>query len=102
LLALLALLKEPGFENLPKVYKLISPLVQEAPKLLRPYLMDVIRSLVYLSTNETGVFLQDAASMGSNETTKWLIRYSADMFPEEMANQLRRIQRTSTPDKDEK
>ena len=96
--AMLAILNEPGFENLPKVYKLITPLVQEAPKSLRPYLIDIIRSLVDLSTNETAMFLQDAASGGSKETTRWLIRYSADMFPEELASQLRSIQRTSAPE----
>ncbi|MCH7662340.1 MAG: DNA alkylation repair protein [Chloroflexi bacterium] len=96
--ALLAILNEPGFENLPKIYKLITPLVEEAPKLLRPYLIDVIRSLVDLSTNETAIFLQNAASGGSKETTRWLIRRSADMFPEGLASQLRRISRTSAPE----
>ena len=99
--ALLAILNESGFENLPKIYKLITPLVEDAPKILRPYLIDIIRSLIEHSTNETAKFLQNATSGSSKETTKWLIRYSADMFPEELANQLRLLQRTSTPEKEQ-
>ena len=96
LVALRSLLTDPNYENLPAAYKMITPLVQEAPSTLRPYLLELIQILAKRSANETALFLRDLAISNNTNTSKWLIRYSAGMFPPTLEHDLRSLLRGKT------
>ena len=88
--AISMMLADRDFENLPKIFRLLAPLVRTSPSQLRPDLLDVIQSLAKRSPNETAFFLrQNLSVMVDNDDTAWLIRNSARYFPEEVQNSLK-------------
>jgi hypothetical protein len=45
--ALLTLIQDPDFENLPAFYRILQPLVRKAPSVLRPDLLDALAALAH-------------------------------------------------------
>jgi len=79
--ALVALLNEPQFENLPIIFRLVTPLVRIAPSRLRPDLIDVLLILVQRYPQETAYFLRQNLNTPDNPDTPWVIRQILDAFP---------------------
>jgi len=72
------------FENLPRLFRLLAPLIRSTPSQLRPDLLDVMRALAMRSPNESAFFLrQNLTVMADDDSTAWLIRNSVRYFPEE-------------------
>jgi hypothetical protein len=94
LLALLPMLDEPRYDNLPVFFRLISPLVRTAPLPLRPDLLEIIQRLARRSPQEAAFFLrQNLAIKTDNPGTAWLARNSLDSFPPEIQVNLRAVLR---------
>jgi len=87
--ALLAQLTDTSFQNLPLVYRLLEISIQDAPKELRPYLLDLIQPLAQRSPLETAYFLRQSLATSSNPIIPWLIRRSLKSFPDDVKENLR-------------
>jgi len=90
---LLSLLKEPEFENLPVLYRLIQNLTRNCPARLRPDLLDALAALAQRSPNETAYFLRQTMTMPNSPDTPLLLRLSLQEFPPEIQENLRSISR---------
>jgi len=81
--ALLPLINQPEFQNLPIFFRLIQPFVCRVPSGIRPDLLDVLAALAGRSPGETAFFLQRTLVLPESEDTPWLIRQSLAIFPPE-------------------
>lgn len=86
--ALLPLINQPEFQNLPVFFRLIQPLICRVPSGLRPDLLDVLAALAGRSPRETAFFLQQTLLLPESEDTPWLIRQSLAIFPLEIQHPL--------------
>ncbi len=78
------------FENYPRLFRLLAPLVREVPIALRPDLLDVIQTLAERSPHETAFFLRSNLALMVDEAgPAWLIRNSVRYFPEDLQVSLR-------------
>lgn len=91
--ALLPLIQDPDFENLPAFFRMLQPLVRAAPVTLRPDLLDVLAALTQRSPQETAYFLRQTLETPKAIDTPWLIRQSLHEFPKDMQENLRRTLR---------
>jgi hypothetical protein len=91
--ALVQLIHDPSFENLPVFFRLIQPLCQATPAALRPDLLDVISALARRSPKETAYFLRQSLMFPDAPDTPWLIRQSLNQFPVELQSSLRQAMR---------
>jgi hypothetical protein len=88
--ALVALLSDGEFDNLPAVFRLLTPLARSAPAGLRPDLLEVIQRLAGRSPQETAFFLrQNLAPKAEHPGAAWLARQSLAAFPPELESGLR-------------
>lgn len=83
LLALKALLDHNPVSNLPALLDVLSPSAQNAPKNLRPYLLEVYASLAAFSPGEALYFLQQRLAENPGEGTRWMARRALKFFPPE-------------------
>jgi hypothetical protein len=88
---LMPLIVEPTFENLPKVYKALKPIFAAPPKVLRPDMLDILKSLAGRSPAETAYFLRDLVNTSHSKTLTWLIRRGLNSFPAELQVSLREL-----------
>ena len=91
--ALVRLINDPTFENLPVFFRLIQPLCQAAPAALRPDLLDVLSALARRTPQETAYFLRQTLIFPDSPDTPWLIRQSLSKFPFELRSSLRQAMR---------
>ena len=90
-------LSDRDFENLPRLFRLLAPLVRSTPSQLRPDLLDVMRELARRSPNEAAFFLRNNLTvMVDDDSTAWLIRNSARYFPEDVQRNLKNALRKET------
>jgi hypothetical protein len=87
--ALLSLLEDPGFNNLPVCYRLLTPYVRSTPPALRPDLRDLLEHLARRSPPETAFFLRQNLDVPENQFAAWLTRQCLHAFPEENRASLR-------------
>lgn len=87
--ALLPLIQNPEFENLPVFFRMIQPLCHAVPAGLRPDLLDVIAALARRSPQETAYFLRQSLGYPDAPDTPWLIRQSLIEFSPELQAGLR-------------
>lgn len=86
---LLSVVSSPSFEDLPSIFKLLTPPMREAPAALRPYLSEVVVSLVRRSPHETAYYLsQNLVFETQDLNTRWIIRRSLKYFPLELQTDL--------------
>jgi hypothetical protein len=78
--ALLPLINDRSFENLPPIFRLISPLLQTAPVPLQPLLQDVMAALVDRSPQEALFFLKQILTIAATPATNRLIRRLLPLF----------------------
>lgn len=86
---LLSLLDEPDFENLPAVFRLLSPYLRLAPASLRPDIVAVLTRLARLSPQETAFVLKQVLETVEAPDPVWLTRQVLDEFPPETRRRLR-------------
>jgi len=87
--ALLPLISNPDFQNVPVFYRLIQPLVISLPTGLRPDVVDVLEALARRSPQETAFFLRSSIAMPNSEDAAWLTRQLISDFPPELQKELR-------------
>lgn len=95
--ALLPLISSPAFENLPRLFNLLKPTLQDPPKGLRPDLVDVLRRLGRRTPQETAFYLRSLHADSPSATLIWLIRRSLNAFPENLQPGLREMIKPAKP-----
>ncbi len=93
--ALLPLVLNPEFENLPVFFRLLQPLACNVPVGLRPDLLDVLAALAHRSPQETAYFLRQALNFPGAADAPWVVRQMLDEFPLETAQMLRNAAKES-------
>jgi hypothetical protein len=78
LLALLPLIKEERFEDLPLLFRFLTPLVRSSVPVLRPHVVSVVGALARRSPSETAYFLKQNLVFSD---TPWLARQVLKEFP---------------------
>jgi hypothetical protein len=89
--ALIPLIQDREFENIPRIFRLLGPLVQNAPKTLYSELTEVLTELARRAPAESAYFLRQMMSIGNNMATTRLVRRCLPAFNEEMQINLRKI-----------
>lgn len=89
IMALQPLIEDRSFENLPAVFKAVSPLIQEYQDLYRSELRRTLIALSRRSPNETAYFLRQMISINSSPELIKLLRQCLPDFPEEVRSRLR-------------
>ena len=84
LIALLPLLTDTGFSNLPALYRLLQPLVRKTPFQLKPDMLEVVHQLAARSPVETAYYLRQSLKAPNNPDTAWLVRQSLSSFPNDL------------------
>jgi hypothetical protein len=93
--ALLPLIRDPNFENIPVFYRLVQPFTRNAPSGLRPDVLDIVEALAQRAPQETAYFLRQMLIHPDAPDTPWLIRQSLKAFPEDAAEGLRQAVRAT-------
>lgn len=91
--ALLPLVEDEDFENLPVIFQMLTLLVRSAPAALRPDLLEVLRNLAHRSPQEVAFFMRQNLAVPEAPDTPWLIRQILPAFSLEMQAGLRRALR---------
>ena len=91
--ALLPLINDADFENLPAFFGMIQPLTENTPNVLRPDLLEVLIALTRRSPQETAYFLRQCLKSTSSTDTPWLIRQVVQQFPPDLQERLRQSMR---------
>ncbi len=89
ILALQPLVEDRSFENLPAIFKVISPLFQEYQDLFKNELRSLLIALSRRSANESAYFLRQILNIYSNPALIKLVRQCLPDFPEEARTRLR-------------
>lgn len=87
--ALLPMINTSGAENLPALFRLLTPFLRVAPTRLRPNILTALTALANCSPSETAYLLHQNLSAPDNPDTPWLIRQVLDEFPMETQAGLR-------------
>ena len=92
--ALLPMIKDSNFENLPPIFELVHPLVEAAPGALQTDLGDLINALYQASPSETEYYLREILEDSQNPLTAVTLRRILKTFPPELQASLRELVRT--------
>lgn len=87
--ALLPFIQDPEFENLPRIYALVKPLLRDSAKALRPYLLDLLLPLAGRSPQEVAYILRSMLEEDPNPHLSWLARRTMEALPPENRERLR-------------
>jgi len=79
--ALLPIINQSGSENLPSIFRILTPFLRVAPSSLRPDILMVLTALAHSSPSETAYLLHQNLSTPNNPDTAWFIRKVLDEFP---------------------
>ena len=82
-------ISKPAFINLPAVFRLISPYLQNPQPVLEKDLLSLLTALIKKSPNETAYFLQQTASISESPILKRMIKQSLSLFPADLQQALR-------------
>jgi hypothetical protein len=91
--ALLPMITDPEFDNLPPVYELVRPIIEAAPGAIQNDLADLINALYQDSPAETVYFLRELLENTPNPLTAVTLRRIITMFPPELQASLRDLVR---------
>jgi hypothetical protein len=95
--ALLPMISDPDFNNLPRVLDLIEPVVEAAPALIQLDLQELILALYGTSPGETSYFLRQVLTRSRNPMTSITLRRLLPSFPIELQSDLRDLLRKPGP-----
>ena len=88
-----SLATDPAHQDLPSVFRMLTPYLRLAPPALRPDILEVLVALAHRSPQETAHLLHQSLAVSDNTDTAWLIRQVLAEFPEEIQKNLRSLQR---------
>lgn len=88
--ALLPIIQDRSFENLPRIYRILSPVLQSAPAVLQNDLVRNLEALGKRAPAETAYFLRQMLNVSSTPVTVRLVRKCLPAFPKEAQDNLRR------------
>jgi len=91
--ALIPMLEDPNFENLPPVLHILEPVFEAAPAIIQVDLSDLILVLYRFFPTETVFFLRQVLSNSENPMTSITLRRISSNFPEELLAELRDLLR---------
>jgi hypothetical protein len=80
--AIRALIHDASFVNLPRIYKIITPLFTNTSRKVNAALQILINDLAEINPNETAHFLSSVLLSSLPKVTKQIIRKSLKVFPE--------------------
>ena len=89
--ALLAIIEDEDFQNLPVIYHLISPTHHRLPARLQADLLAVLQALARRSPAETAFFLRQILTLSSDPLIPRLVRRCLPFFSPEMQDGLRPV-----------
>lgn len=79
------LLESPSFHDLPAVFKVLTPLLREAPPMLRPDLFEVFQCLVRLSPHEAAYHLRQNLNFETQDlNTRWVLHRCVRYLPRDL------------------
>jgi hypothetical protein len=91
--ALLPLITDPEYENLPPIFALARPVIESAPGMLQTDLANLINALYQASPSETEFFLREIIEESKNQLTVITLRRILDLFHPELQSRLRNLVR---------
>jgi hypothetical protein len=91
--ALIPMITDPNFDNLPPVYELVRPIIEVAPGAFQSYLGNLINALYQASPAETVYYLREILENSPNSLTAVTMRRILIMFPPELQTGLRDLVR---------
>lgn len=83
------LIRDNHYENNPRAYRLITPLIRKTPGEIRSLMPSLIADLASKDAYETAYILKEALNASESPDTGWTIRQSLKNFPPEIQNNLR-------------
>jgi hypothetical protein len=100
--ALIPMVADPEFENLPPVLDVVEPIVEAAPVAIQPDLEEFLLALYKASPAETSFFLQQILTNPENESARITLRRILPAFPADLQADLRDLlRRKPIPNKGE-
>ena len=87
--AIRSLIREPSFENFPRIYKMISPILAIDDRKIITTLQQLILDLAEINPNETAHFLSSTLMSSPPALVKLLIRKNLKSFPKQQQITLR-------------
>jgi len=102
--ALLPMIADAANTNLPPIFDMVEPIIEEAPSTLQNDLIDLIVALYRASSNETTFLLKHILANTQNPMTVITLRRIATSFPPRLQTELRDLLRAkplSTPKREE-
>ncbi len=91
--ALLPMIADTSFTNLPPILDLVEPIIEEAPSTLQNDLADLIVALYRASANETTFMLKHILANSQNPMTVVTLRRISTSFPPPLQKELRELLR---------
>ncbi|HRQ25080.1 MAG TPA: YqiA/YcfP family alpha/beta fold hydrolase, partial [Anaerolineales bacterium] len=89
--ALIPMIADTEFENLPAIFDIVEPIIEEAPSTLQNDLTDLIVALYRASANETIFMLKHVLSNSQNPMTAITLRRISSSFPPPLQKELRSL-----------
>ena len=87
--ALLPLIKNPEFENIPSIFDIVEPIIQAAPTILQSDIENIIIALYQASPTETNYFIKNILEKSENPQTTVTLRRISPSFPKALQSNLR-------------
>ena len=91
--ALLPLIKDPNFHNLPPVFDILEHVIEAAPGMLQKDLVDLFQTLHAASPTETIYFLRQVIANSSTPMTATTFRRISPSLPTKLAESIRELVR---------
>ena len=79
--ALLPMITDPNFDNMPPVYELVRPVIEAAPGVLQGDLVNLINALYHASPAETTYYLRQILENSTNPLAAATMRRTLAMYP---------------------
>ena len=87
--ALLPMITDPNFENLPPIFELTRPIIEAAPGVLQNDIANLINAFYRVSPSETEYYLHEILENTPNPLTSVTLRRILKTFPPELQASLR-------------
>ncbi|MCC7119603.1 MAG: alpha/beta fold hydrolase [Anaerolineales bacterium] len=94
--ALIPMIADTNDDNLPTIFDLVEPIIEEAPAALQNDLADLIVALYRASPSETTFLLKQILQATDHPMTAITLRRIAPTFPRPLQNELRELLRPQT------
>jgi hypothetical protein len=89
--AVIESVKNPNYSNLPFIYRLVSPFIQEPHSIYRHELELLITALVERSPTETGFFILQVLALSPSKSTRRLVKDCLPAFSQTIQQELQLI-----------